>query len=145
MEIHKECLLKEEIKLRKSDNILALEEMDNSYFGSFHEKRKFDIPNCKINYNQLTIAGLITGCGLAQIFNITTFIRYCTDKVELYNILKQYSIEQRGPNTFICTLGEVYYENHDILLNLGFVQLSQYLNTRHNGGYTQRLYLITID
>ena len=106
--------------------------------GTWHQRYTITKFGCILN-----IAGLITGCGLAQIYGISNIDPNVTKE----DFLKELEpLKKDGAGGLIATLGKSYYIHEDKLLKLGFELLSEYNNYRHSstGSYKQKLYLLKL-
>lgn len=111
-------------------------------YGSWHSGGQV-----ALNQYFLTLRGMITGCGIAQITGIT-YLNYPDNK----NITKEEFIKKfdkfksEGIGGVLCTLGQNHYEHEKRLLNLGFELISEYANYRHgsSGHYKQKLYILKL-
>jgi hypothetical protein len=119
--------------------------------GSWHGTKtlKFKIMNESYEYS-LIFAGMMTGCGLMQVYGMPTYLISNSNMEILKKQLKDFcaSLRYNGVGAVIATLGRNYYEKtyHDKILELGFKQIAEYPNYRHgqNGTYRQRLYIYEI-
>lgn len=99
-----------------------------------------------INGKMIKLAGTITGCGLLQIHGILELLG-TTTKTEfiegLCTMIKS-SDKTFDAGSIIATLGEIYYNKEHLLLEYGFVKISEYINFRHGNSYMQRLYILNL-
>lgn len=100
-------------------------------------------------YSSLTLAGMITGCGVLQMQGVVSLVRSGVTKTRLRELMKPYC-RKIGPA--ICTLGQNYFNGkyqgktyEEILMSLGFEYLAEYKNYNHGNNYKQRLYLYRIE
>jgi hypothetical protein len=120
--------------------------------GSWHSTKtlKFKVRNESYE-GSLVFAGMITGCGLMQVYGMPTYLTSNSNMEILKKQLKDLcvSLKYNGVGAVIATLGQNYYESvyHDKILELGFKQIAEYPNYRHekNGMYKQRLYIYEIE
>lgn len=122
------------------------------------------------NGARITIAGLITGCGIQQLHGVSSITSYSFKSYkelfqELKNqYLKKWNARIKGEDVsgykthsavYICTLGFSYWAACDpYLIKLGFKQLAEYDNTHLNhvseakevkkNRDRQRLYMINL-
>jgi hypothetical protein len=116
--------------------------------GTWHGKHRLTVkPGCNI-----TVCGMITGCGLGQIHGLTNLVYNKVTKEELINVL-QSSVKNGeifksgGLGAFIGTLGAFYIKDYEqAVLELGFKKLISYPNYRHNkeGLEFQSCYMLII-
>lgn len=115
---------------------------DISY--NWHESLTFKAKNNP--YNFLTVEELKTGCGIAQVYGIAGMTKENYDEYAtiLHNACAYY--KEDGVGCFIATLGEDYYDKESMLLKLGFNEVSEYSNYRHdgNGNYKQKLFSLQL-
>lgn len=140
----------------KAEIVAATEEIKNeeelfveySGRGTWHTDRKIEF-----SAGILLIKGMITGCGIMQIYNVSGVLgghSYNEEvKKQIKDTLNSYKKERSfcyKVGTFIATLGSMYYERlHDKMLDLGFKQIAEYKNWAHGGNSTQRLYIYNVD
>ena len=88
--------------------------------------------------------GLITGCGAGQIHGVGYYNSEVNLKSDLLPIIT--AMKENGIGSVICTLGQPYYNNEQMLLDCGFKFVSEYSNYRHdsNGLYKQKIYILTL-
>lgn len=109
---------------------------DFKHIGSWH--KKWVIP---FGIGSLHIAGMITGCGIAQCYGVSMIDPNKTKE----DLLKALSvIKSDGVGAIVCTLGHNFYSKEPSLLNLGFEKLSEYVNYKHSSSYMQRLYILKL-
>lgn len=128
--------------------------------GNHHKLKTYTAK--KANYI-LTICGMITGCGIAQINGISSLPSFVGQadaykddvKKEFLQHLKDYSEtvynsgqgSTGGPTTFVATLGchDYHKDTHATMVEIGFKEVAKYDNNAHKGrGHNQKLYVITI-
>lgn len=112
-------------------------------FGYWHKQCHIDFEKTKLNF-----AGLVTGCGLGQIYGISHLAQLIKkNKLTLTSSEFKEKFKHQikdGVGAVICTLGQNFYEYENIIFELGFELLSEYNNYRHGNCYTQRLYIIKL-
>ena len=139
--------------------------MENKYFNISIHGSKFDkswhdaiiITNIRTGC-YLKLQETIMGCGIVQIYGISTFYSYSTEELEelkdilnnqitQVNVLLKDNYRCMKVGLIIATLGEAYrngsYELNELKLKqLGFTELSNYSNWRHDesGNEIQKLY-----
>lgn len=127
--------------------------------GTWHPSKNF---KHKSDFHSITVAGLITGCGLQQLRGLSSInTRNITKYKEIFKAMKEeymtalnakktnksYSAYQTINAVLIGTLGYTYWATgHDALLSLGFKVLAEYQNTHlsHQEYHKQRLYMINL-
>lgn len=142
------------VQITEPEVIIQLPTVDATELsGTWHKSRDY-----KIKYKMyegksyeyehtmfISVKGVITGCGLAQLHGISniTDTNFEAVKKEFERIKADYKID--GAGCIMCTLGTQYYPKQKYLFELGFVLVSEYANYRHgyNGNYKQRMYLLT--
>lgn len=104
------------------------------YTGGWHTSRE---------YEYLRVTGVITGCGLAQMVGVVTYLNPRNIK-NFKKLLKQITTDYKkdGAGGIICTLGEDFWEKEKFLLSCKFELLSEYHNYTHGPTYKQRLYIL---
>lgn len=115
-----------------------MEKVPNELGGRWHKKRTY-------GGGYLTVTGAVTGCGLAQMYGVSSYTLDSLKK-ELVKISADY--KEDGAGGIICTLGQPYYTKgaryEQMLLDAGFELLTEYDNHRHGRGYKQRIYIYKI-
>lgn len=106
------------------------------HYGAWHGKKTI-----KFGYREVTVAGCITGCGLAQMSGI---VDIDTDTTEEEFRKKIQHFRNSGCGAIIASLGMHYYDMIEFIESLGFVKIAEYPNYRHgsDGKYVQSLYII---
>lgn len=144
--LKKPLIKKPVVKLVKKlpvKNIEGLEQGEPAKFpygGTWHPLKTKSIKN-----TAFTVAGMMTGCGIAQMHGV---VQLCDNKgitkEDLLNSLKD--IKSDGVGGIIATLGAGYYNREPDLLKLGFELLSEYANYRHgsDGRYQQKCYMLKL-
>lgn len=112
---------------------------DFPHYGMWHGKKTIPIDE----YGSITVAGCITGCGLAQMSGIVDIGENITAE-EFKQKLK--SFRTSGCGAIIASLGMHYYDKIEFIESLGFVKIAEYPNYRHgaDGLYVQSLYIINL-
>lgn len=128
-------------------------------FGTWHPQKVF---KHKSDFHTVTVAGLITGCGLQQLMGLSTISTSNVNKYkEIFKAMKEeymaalnakkikkpYNACQTINAILIGTLGYAYWDSsHEALLSLGFKVLAEYQNTHlnHPEHHKQRLYMINL-
>jgi len=111
--------------------------------GSWHNLRSYKMST---GYT-LTVVGMITGCGLAQMRGVSTIQQENIESVKkLFTETILPTLKACGVGAIICTLGQAYYKKEEIINQLGFEQISEYSNYCHgkSGAYKQRAYILKI-
>lgn len=93
----------------------------------------------KKQYNYLTVSGMITGCGIAQLYGVT-LLDESAIRIELEKVKKDFN--QAG--MIVCTLGHYFKHHEQKILNCGFELLAEYPNIHHGNGEIQKLYGLKI-
>lgn len=127
--------------------------------GMWHPQKTF---KHKSDFNNITVAGLITGCGLQQLRGLSNItISNVTKYKEIFKAMKEeymaaldakktnkpYNAYQTINAILIGTLGYTFWAtSHDVLISLGFKVLAEYQNTHlnHSETHKQRLYMINL-
>lgn len=112
--------------------------VDYAAQGTWHGKRTIIVGNTTLNF-----AGVIMGCGLGQLQNVSTL----SDTVTKEQFIKALSpLKPAGVGAVISTLGQNYFSREPYLLSLGFTRMEEYPNYQHgqDGRYTQRIYILKL-
>ena len=142
------------VQITEPEVIIQLPTVDAAELsGTWHQSRDYKIkykmcegkPHEYESIIIISVKGVITGCGLAQLHGISniTDLNFEAVKKEFERIKTDYKID--GAGCIMCTLGAQFYPKQKYLFELGFVLVSEYANYRHgqNGNYKQRMYLLT--
>lgn len=149
--------IKKEVKsvqITEPEVVIQLPTVDaGELSGIWHKSRDYKIeykiyegkPHERKTHINISVKGVITGCGLAQLHGISniTDTNFGAVKKEFEKIKQDYKLD--GAGCIMCTLGAAYYHKQKYLFELGFVLVSEYANYRHgqDGKYKQRMYLLT--
>ena len=148
--------------------VFTAQEIADSGFEYHLRKQEFVIEKASVsttwngqevtNKAKLILVGMLTGCGLAQLKGLAGVSKGC-DKKEVLEVFEQVKTYTRkmGVGAIIATLGESFYLNklhntdlegdenrHNLMIELGFEQISEYHNYIHGSQYKQRLYIIKL-
>lgn len=110
--------------------------------GRWHEPVKINLPYLSIDFR-----GMITGCGLGQITNLSNLTYSQNEKLNKESFKSLFiEIKQDGVGAVLATLGQNYSYMEKRLLELGFENISEYSNYRHGpaGSYKQKLYILKL-
>lgn len=109
---------------------------------NWHEGRSYNVEG---TYATLHACGTICGCGLGQLYCVTSFQK---NQIEAFKgCLKLLTVDYKkdGIGAFIATLGASHWTNHEqLLLDAGFELKAEYNNWRHGATYKQRMYIYYI-
>lgn len=95
-------------------------------------------------YTPLVVCGMITGCGVAQMYGVI----YMLDSPDADRIFKQVRkdfIKGKGAGGIVCTLGHIYRKKYEpMLFKHGFKLIAEYPNLHHNrnGTEIQAMYML---
>lgn len=126
------------------DNVVKEPKYD--YSGGCHDSiiKEYTIKKGEGKYpdhiGSFTIAGLMTGCGAAQVKGIAgiTADSFESFKNSFNEVIPQ--CKKSGIGIIIGTLGQSYYYIEPLLFQLGFTLKEEYHNWRHGTSYMQRMY-----
>lgn len=111
--------------------------------GTWHTNLKLQ---SKDGFCNIQIKETITGCGLMQIHGVSTISEKNINEVlEILTRIheRDLQVSSRSCGTFICTLGNYYYEKYEpIVFALGFKEIAEYHNAGHLGNDRQKLYIL---
>lgn len=133
-------------RTRNTNNLTKKYLKDYKHYGNFLNK-------IHINYENsvFTFAGLITGCGIAQMQGNRYLENYPKlTKVEFFNLIKPILNSQSRIGAIVATLGDHQFsygvsKAENKMLELGFVQVAKYLNPQDGRNYYQRLYVLDLN
>lgn len=106
------------------------------------------VHHSKTQFGYLSVCGMITGCGLGQLFGVTYLKGMSKEKQD--NIMAEIKAycKKTGIGTLLCTLGTTTFDSEPLVLEKGFTLVREYPNEKHiKLGYpthTQRLYILTL-
>ena len=116
---------------------IAPEPMKHEDGVGYHHRKQ----NIKIKGVSIVFAGLLTGCGLGQIYGVA-YLPQDTSLEDFQPAIK--AMEEDYLGGVIATLGDAHYEQEELILSLGFERMAEYRNTSHTRG-TQRLYFLKLN
>lgn len=99
--------------------------------------------NVTIGSVMITIVGMITGCGVLQMYGTTTLGK--AKDITKEEVIKAIKQTYPGAGAVFGTLGDTFYASCEPgLLKLGFEQVAQYTNYQHSSTATQRMYILKL-
>lgn len=98
----------------------------------------------------MSFSGMITGCGLGQIYGIASLRDTDECKKSFNEIMEEYAERVKEGKYakvggLLGTLGESYKSVWDYIEKFGFKQIAEYTNHNHGPSYKQRLYIYELD
>lgn len=130
-------------KFEKTETVLKSEPMASAKDLDTMRNSWYARTNVTIGSVMITIVGMITGCGVLQMYGTTTLAKAKDiTKEEVIRAIKQ---TYPGAGAVFGTLGNTFYASCEPgLLKLGFEQVAQYTNYQHSSTSTQRMYILKL-
>lgn len=122
---------------KESKYSLSITKVENSIW---HPNINFIIYYENTRIISFSISETKSGCGTVVFSNYSSALNKKLDTlvIEIIKyIFEQYKLN--GAGTIITTLGESYWGYDQLLRNLGFKVVNEYINYRHGTSYKQRL------
>lgn len=147
-------MLKGVLNSETKDLILnkELEELQVENFKKFQghreDYRKYNYAvNCEgFGGCMIQVCGLITGCGIAQMYGISGCYNNASQEEFKNNVLPVITeVWRKNVGGILCTLGRDFVDKYEnFVLSLGFQQIAEYSNYHHDitGQERQKLYIL---